>query len=184
MQITNQTNSYGALTKLLHWSVALGFLGLFGLGFWMVELDYYSSWYHQAPFIHKSVGVLLVLTMIFRFLWHLYSPTPQQFSNTPRWQFKWVRLLHLSFYMWILFLGVSGYLISTAEGDPIQVFSWFEVPSLLTPFDQQAEIAGSIHKWMAYGVMALVGLHALAAIWHHFFLKDNTLKKMLFSKRS
>lgn len=184
MQLTNTPTQYGLLTKLLHWISAFALIGLFGLGIWMVELDYYSNWYHQVPFVHKSIGVLIVLLMIARFFWHLASPTPKHFENTPPPQQKWIHRLHLSFYFWVLLLGLSGYLISTAEGDPVLVFNWFEIPSLMPPIADQAQIAGDIHKWLAYGFIAIIGLHIIAALYHHFWVKDNTLRKIIFTKQT
>lgn len=74
---------------------------------------------------------------------------------------------------------ISGYLISTADERPIEVFGWFSVPSFGSFIDNQEDIAGTIHEWLAYVLIALASVHALAALKHHFIDKDNTLKRML-----
>ena len=74
---------------------------------------------------------------------------------------------------------VSGYLISTATGQGISFFGWFEIPALVTGLPAQAERAGQVHYWVAIGVLGLAALHALGALKHHFLDRDDTLRRML-----
>lgn len=177
MQITNNQNTYGWVSIFLHWVLALSIFGLFALGVWMVDLDYYSTWYHDAPNIHKSIGVLVISAMLFRFLWNQFNSKPAGLDS-PSLNLA-AKSAHSLMYLLVFALGVSGYLISTAESAPISVFGWFEVPALITPFVEQADIAGDIHEWLAYGLITLVVVHFLAAMKHHFINKDKTLKRML-----
>ena len=178
MQIKNQPQTYGWVSIVFHWTVAIGVFATFALGFWMVDLDYYSTWYHDAPAIHKSVGVLLIVAMLVRFVWNQLNTKPKPLANSAL-QNSLAVTVHLVLYLLVFALGVSGYLISTAESQSIAVFNWFEVPAWFTPFADQADIAGDIHEWLAYGLMGLVALHTLAALKHHVFNKDKTLKRML-----
>jgi len=73
---------------------------------------------------------------------------------------------------------LSGYLISTADGRPISVFGWFEVPALLTSIPNQEDVAGLVHEYLAWGLVILAGLHGLAALKHHFIDRDPTLLRM------
>jgi cytochrome b561 len=152
-------------------------IGMFASGWWMVELNYYSDWYRTAPFIHKSVGVLLLLLTLARLCWKASNTSPDAVGNTFE-QFM-AKATHTVLYLLIVVICVSGYLISTADGRGIEVFNWFVLPSFGELFPQQADTAGFIHKYSAYGLMGLVLLHALAALKHHFIDKDNTLKRML-----
>ena len=74
MQWKNNTTRYGHLSLLIHWLVAIVVYGMFALGLWMVSLGYYDTWYHQAPEIHKSIGMLLFFIMLFRVVWRFISP--------------------------------------------------------------------------------------------------------------
>lgn len=177
MRLNNTTSSYGWVSIILHWLLALVLLGLFFSGVWMVDLDYYSTWYHQAPWIHKSIGVLAVSLMLFRLVWNIKNKTPQGLDS-PALN-RVAHAVHHTLYLLVIVLGVSGYLIATAEGDSISVFDWFEVQALITPFEGQADLAGWLHEWLAYSLIALVVLHVLAALKHHFFTQDLTLKRML-----
>jgi len=78
---------------------------------------------------------------------------------------------------------ISGYLIPTANLQGIDVFNWLTVPALTTLSAQQTDIAGKVHQWFAWGLLALVILHIAAALKHHFINKDNTLRKMTINRR-
>ena len=76
-------------------------------------------------------------------------------------------------------IGISGYLISTADGKPISVFGWFDVPATLADAGAQADFAGALHFWLAWSVVVLSVMHGFMALKHHFIDKDDTLKRML-----
>jgi cytochrome b561 len=73
---------------------------------------------------------------------------------------------------------ISGYLISTADGRPISVFGWFEVPALITGIPNQEDRAGDVHFYAAWALVILAALHALAAFKHHLIDRDDTLRRM------
>lgn len=177
--LKNSGTQYGVVSKVVHWVVALSVVGLFAVGYWMVELSYYSPWYRTAPYWHKSIGVLLALLMLGRLLWRYYSPPPKALASHGLWTRRAAKVMQLGLYLTILILVGSGYLISTADGRPIAVFDWFSVPSLGMLFPRQTDIAGVVHEFAAYSVLVLAGGHAGAALKHHVIDKDNTLKRML-----
>lgn len=175
----NSSATYGTLSKWLHWLIALVIFGLFGLGLWMVELTYYDQWYHQAPDIHRSLGTLLMAIMAARGLWLAYTGKPATLPNHHRWEIVLARIAHGLMYLLVFAIGLSGYLIATADGRALEVFNWFSVPSSGEWFADQEDVAGEVHEWLAFGLMGLVAIHALAALKHHLIDKDDTLKRML-----
>lgn len=179
MRWRNSIDHWGLLAILLHWLTALTVFGLFGLGLWMVELDYYHAWYRQGPYWHKSIGVLLFIVMLARLLWRLANPAPAPLPNHQAWERRAASIVHGLLYVLIFTVMVSGYLISSADGRPIEVFTWFELPALIHGLPQQADVAGLVHKILAYSLLGLALLHALAAFKHHLIDRDRTLKRML-----
>lgn len=175
--IKNTTTSYGWLSISMHWLSALAVIGLFAVGFWMVDLNYYSEWYRTAPHYHKSIGILLALLTIFRLGWKLTQPTLQSLGKPL--EKKSAKFAHGLIYLLMLSLFTSGYLISTADGRGIDVFNWFTVPGLGELFPEQEDLSGQIHEWIAYSLIGLAILHAFAAFKHHLIDKDNTLKRMI-----
>ena len=177
MSLKNTKNTYGSLSKALHWIMALAIFGLFGLGVWMRTLTYYSPWYNPAPHWHQSIGIILLALLMFRFIWRLTNDRPNEDYLKP-FERMAAHAVHIIFYIILLIIMLSGYFITSVDGTSVEVFNWFAIPSIYQ--NQGAEdIAGFIHWTLAYGVMALAGLHTLAALKHHYIDRDITLKRML-----
>ncbi len=179
MQWRNSSNQYGLISIAVHWLVALAVFTLFGLGLWMTDLTYYSEWYRTAPALHKSIGVTVFALMCLRVVWRLFTPTPVPISGHSDGVRLASRLGHALLYIGIFTVLLSGYLISTAEGRAVSVFGLFEIPALLFGLPDQADVAGAIHLYVAWGLVVLAILHGLAALKHHMFDRDDTLKRML-----
>jgi len=178
MRWRNSSAHYGLISIVLHWLVAVAVFGLFALGFWMVGLDYYSSWYRAAPDIHKSIGIILFTVMLLRVFWRFLSPGPVALASHGPLTRLATKAGHGVLYLGLFGVMISGYLISTADGRPISVFGWFAVPALITGIPNQEDIAGLVHEYLAWALVILAGLHALAALKHHFIDHDATLKRM------
>ena len=178
MQWKNSTTRFGVIAVALHWLVALSVFGLFALGLWMTELDYYDNWYKQGPWWHKSIGITLFFVVIFRLCWRVLNPPPVALTKHKPWEIKLAHTAHLLLYLLLLVIMVSGYLISTADNRPIEVFGWFAVPATITSLPNQEDIAGWVHLILASSLIGLVLLHAAAALKHHFIDRDRTLKRI------
>lgn len=176
MRITDNNRNYGVVTWGLHWVMFLAMLAVFGLGLWMVDLDYYSPYYNVAPDIHRSVGMLLLFALVFRFAWRIVNRKPSD-EELSRYERIASHVVHWGFYPLILALLITGYLISTAEGEPISVFGWFSVPATMQS-PGQADWAGYIHLLLAWITMAIVAVHAAAALKHHFVDRSRILTRM------
>ncbi len=169
---------YNRLTRVLHWSSAVAILGLFALGLWMVTLDYEHTWYDISFHYHEGIGILTAILIAFRWVWRLITPKPA-FCSMSAFEKRAANIAHISMYALCGVIFVSGYLILTSDGRSIAVFNWFFVPALGSFHHLQADIAGVVHLWSAYMLISLTVLHTFAALKHHFFDKDNTLKKMI-----
>ena len=161
----------------LHWITALVVIGMFASGLWMVDLTYYSDWYKTAPHWHKSVGLILLAATLFRLLVRLRTKRPAAHGSTVEQRLS--KVGHTAIYLVLLSLFISGYLISTADGRAIEVFNWVSVPALGELFENQEDVAGDIHFYLAWTLIGLAVVHALAALKHHFINKDDTMKQML-----
>ncbi|WP_297791669.1 cytochrome b [uncultured Marinobacter sp.] len=179
MQVRNSSSNFGAVSIVVHWLVAFTVFGLFGLGYYMVGLSYYDDWYRLAPDIHRSLGILLFLVVLFRVVWRFANPAPEPLPSHTRWEVTSAHFVHVLLYILLFVAMVSGYLISTADGSSISVFNWFEVPSVTGQVKGMEDIAGDIHYWATWAIVIVASLHALAAVKHHILDKDNTLRRML-----
>lgn len=185
--LKNTPQSYGLVARVFHWLTAVAVFCLFGLGWWMVDLTYYSEWYKTAPDIHRSIGILLAITVTARLFWRIKNLEPEPLSSHKSWEIKTARLVHLLLYALLFSMFITGYLISTAKGHPIDVFSWFSIPAIITGDDlgikNLEDKVGEIHEILAYSLIGLATLHALAALKHHFIDRDLTLIRMTGSKQ-
>ncbi|MCO1333568.1 cytochrome b [Microbulbifer sp. OS29] len=179
MQARNSATGYGWVAIALHWLMAPAVIGTFILGWWMRQLSYYDPWYRQAPEIHKGVGIILLALLLFRLLWRLFNSTPVSSTGTPPWQRRIAGATHGIFYTLLFAIMISGYLISTADGRPIDVFGLFSIPASLQDLPDQEDFAGSIHEILAWSLIGLLVLHILASLKHHFIDRDATLRRML-----
>lgn len=176
MYIRDTSQGYGVVSRLFHWLMAVAIFGMFGLGVWMVRLDYYSPYYNAAPDFHRSFGILLLIALLVRWVWRAANPKPSAEGLTPLEQ-KISYAVHWGFYVLLLGLMISGYLITTPDGQPINVFGWFDVPSLVQMRGLE-DRAGYVHRLVAYVVIALAAVHSLAALKHHYFDRSNVLRRM------
>jgi cytochrome b561 len=174
--LRNTSESYGWVSIILHWLMTVAIFAMFGLGLWMVELNYYDSWYHDAPYIHKSVGMLLLFTLVFRSGWRVINIRPRLLGAA--WEKFIALIVHRTHYLLLFAITITGYLIPTAEGAGIDVFGWFKVPASFLFTREQADLIGSIHLYVARAIVGLAAVHAGAALKHHFIDRDQTLLRM------
>lgn len=179
MKIKNSNSGFGVITILIHWLMALIIIALFVVGTYMVDLDYYDSYYHIAPWWHKSFGLLVAFLLIFRIIWRISNPKVSELDSYQPIEIKAAQIMQYLLYLLILLCCISGYMISTAEDAGVSFFDWFDVPAFVSNGEQQADLAGEIHEYSTLALIVLAGLHALVALKHHFIDKDRTLIRIL-----
>jgi cytochrome b561 len=178
IMLKNNQRNYGWVSIGFHWLSFVVIMFLFGLGLWMSDLDYYHAWYIRAPFIHKSVGVLFFLLVFLRIFWRAFNIRPS-FEISVSFAERFLALsAQYIFYVLMLLIPVSGFLMATSKGNPVDVFGWFEVPVIVL-VDNTKDRWSDIHEVLAWSLMVLVVLHVVAALKHHFKNKDQTLLKIL-----
>lgn len=179
MIFMNTKTSYGNISIVLHWVMAVLITGLFLSGQYMVTLDYYDPWYHSAPWWHKNAGLSVFVLLLCRLIWRLSNTVPESLPTYKAWEKNAAKLVHLLFYIILLLSCVSGYFISTANGAGIDVFGWFELPAAVNLDEAQADLMGDVHEAAAWILVVLFFIHLFAALKHHFIDKDMTLLRML-----
>jgi len=179
--LTNTGHRYGFVAITLHWTMAALLIALLMLGLYMVSLPDAGFDVRKINLIliHKQLGILALALAAARVAWRISNPLPALVSTIPDWQKFVARFVHLLFYALMFALPITGWLMSSAAGIPVSFFGLFSLPDYLSYDDYLFKSFIAIHKWLAYGLIFLVLLHAGAALGHHFVLKDETLKKML-----
>ncbi len=179
MQLTNSAAQYGAVSKALHWLIAGLMIALIALGWWMVDLSYYDTWYHDALLWHKTLGICVLFLVTLKLVWRGITSMPQADGSLKPIERLGSHIVHYALFIAMIVLPVSGYLVSASEGAAIEMFGGLSVPAIIVLDDQARDIAIAIHYYCAYGTLALVVLHAAAAFKHQFIDGTGILKRML-----
>lgn len=169
---------YSVLAIALHWLMALLVIGLLGVGLWMTGLK-------NSPFKisvygwHKGLGLTVLALVLVRLLWRVHRPPPMLAESVPAWQVATATYTHRMLYALMLAMPLSGWLQNSAAGFPLRWFGLFKVPALIGRDKAAFAFWQQVHGWLAWTLIALIVLHALAALKHHWIDKDDTLKRIL-----
>ena len=177
--LRNTNSTFGSVSIAMHWLSAVVIIGQFCFGLYMLSLDYYDPDYKVLPHYHKSIGILFGILLVFRLIWKKFNPHPQHVEGITPLETRLADWTQKIMLVLLVLIVILGYLISTAKGDPIHVFNWFEVPATITFIPNQEDITGFLHYWLAIALISCASIHALAALKHHFIDKNATLLRML-----
>lgn len=177
MPIGNTTNSYGSLAKLLHWSVVLLIIVQYLLAEKAEELpDGIEKL--QTYTTHKSIGILVLLLALARIGWKLMNKGQPAPVGTKA-QRAVAGATHGLLYLLILALPLSGWAMSSAANYPVGFFGLFQLPALVGENHELHETLEGVHEFLFNAVFLVATLHVLAALYHHFIVKDGVLRRML-----
>lgn len=174
---------YNSLSISLHWVMLILLVAVYAL---MEFRGYYpkgsdiregmKSWHFM---LGLSVLVLVIVRMAARLLRPALPITPIQ----PDWQRWLARAVHLSLYVFMIGMPIAGWLILSASGKTIPFFG-LSLPPLIGENKVLAGQVKELHETVATVGYFLIGLHAAAALFHHYIVKDNTLRRMLPIRKS
>lgn len=175
----NSALCYGWGARVLHWLMVPLLFGMVAFGFWMTGLTYYDPWYHKAPALHEGVGAVAFLLFLWRLVWRWYTPPPPLSRRLKPWEKRAAHGMHILLYLLMGILPITGYLITTAKGRPVDLFGWFSIPALWDKRPGMEDLAGDIHLFLGALLVGLACVHVGAACKHHFVDRDDTLLRML-----
>jgi len=178
-QLLNNTERYGWVSRAFHWAIAGLILGLIWLGWWMVDLSFYDAWYHASLTWHKSLGLVVLVLALAKVIWHRRSTPPPLGDTLTSLERVGARSVHRMLLALMFIIPITGYIITTSDGKPVDMFGLFEIPALLSVTEMVRDNSIFLHYWLAYGTIALVGLHAAAALKHQFINRDGILRRMI-----
>lgn len=177
--LKNTNEHYGIVSKSFHWIMAILIIGQLTLGIYMTDMpkgDLKKEFYG----LHKGVGILILLLVIARILWHFKNIRPSLPIDIQGWEKKASDFFHGLLYALMFFLPLTGWLMSSAGGYPVSFFGLFTLPNLISPNKMLGNFFGDAHTYLGYTFIAVIILHVLAALHHHFIRKNNVFRKMLF----
>lgn len=176
MQFKNSEQRFGWMTMGLHWLMALLILGMLTLGLYMVTLPI-SLQKLKLYGWHKEYGFVILALAFFRLSWRLINVNPR--LSLPLLEQIAARSMHWALYGFLFAMPITGWLITSASGINASFFGLFTIPNLIGPNNELLGWFRWMHQWLAYGLIAAITLHSLAALKHHFYDKDDILRRML-----
>ena len=127
---------------------------------------------------HYMLGLSVLVLVWLRLAVHMIGPVPRIEPDPARWQKLLAKLMHVALYVLMIGMPLAGWLILSAEGKPVPFFG-LELPALVGENKDLAKVADEIHETAGVVGYWLIGLHAAAALFHHYIVRDNTLRRML-----
>ena len=178
MGLTNTSDRYGSLSIALHWLMFLLLVGVYSC----IELRELfpkgSDPRNALKAWHFTLGLTIFGLVWLRLALRLFQVTPTINPPVPRWQHIISKTVHFALYAMMICLPVAGWLMLSGEGKPIP-FWGFSLPPLIGENKELAETLEEIHETIGTVGYFLIGIHTLAALYHHYFMHDNTLQRML-----
>lgn len=178
MSWKNTTARYGTLSTGIHWMMLLLFVAVYG-SIELRELFEKGSDPREAlKTWHFMLGMLVFLLVWLRIAARFSGPTPAIRPEPAAWQQQSARLLHLALYALMIAMPISGWLVLSASGKVIPFFG-LELPALIEENKELAKQIKKVHEFVGTTGYYLIGLHVIAALYHHYIKRDDTLTRML-----
>jgi cytochrome b561 len=168
---------YDPLTKLLHWLVFILVAAQYAVGEFMPHIGRNAKDEGLIAW-HFSLGAAVLVAIVAALAWRIAHPVAQS-EEIPPWQRLVAALTHWTLYLLILVMAVLGWAATNFRGWPVKLFGIIPLPALANKGDRWAHTAGDIHTFLVNVLLALVALHAGAALYHHFVARDRVLRRML-----
>lgn len=179
--LRNTRSGWGLVAIALHWTVAAFFVGQVVLATQMTDLPEGPA--RTASFQwHQAIGLSILALAALRLGWRAANPVPALPGTLSRWQKRFARANHYGLYAALFAVPLAGWALTSAapDGAAAEAFAGLNVPRLPLPASEAAEGAlVAVHTTLAWAAVGLVLVHIAAALRHHFWLKDDVLRRML-----
>lgn len=181
-QDTCRDPAYGAVAKSLHWLIVALLAAQYAIAWTMPGIHRGTKPVGLID-LHLSLGITILGLAVLRLLWRLANPVPLLRDDMPPWQHRVAQATHALLYLLILVLPLMGWANGLSRGWTINVFGVAPLPPIMPAGAAFVHACGSLHILTSYLLLALVGLHVAAALYHHVVLGDGVLLRMLPSRR-
>ncbi len=177
MRLKNSSEQFGIIAKYLHWLIAAGIFTLLFLGIEQSDMERGDA-KNYIRFIHGSVATVVLMLMTARLFWRFVSPPPGHPDGIPNWQRTSSTLVHWGLYICVFVQLSAGAMVIGTAGKGLPMFGFFSIPLPVEENHDNHEWWEGIHEFMWRPLAALIVLHVLAALYNHFIVKNNVLRRM------
>ncbi|HET7204729.1 MAG TPA: cytochrome b [Steroidobacteraceae bacterium] len=179
MPLRNTAEAYGSLSKFLHWAIVLLIVSQYFIA--EAAEDAGKDTPERASLMgwHVSFGMLVLLLALVRIAWKIANKGQPAVLGQVAWQRKAATAGHGILYLLILLQPLSGWLVVSSGGSPAGFFGWFDFPALVAENHGLHEALEEVHEVLFNVLLVVAVVHVAAALYHHWVLRDATLRRML-----
>ena len=174
----NSERRYGTLSVTLHWLMLALLVVIYACMELRVNFPKGSDIREGMKAWHFMLGLTVPMLLALRLAARALGQTPKISPPLSNWQCRLASAMHLALYVFMFAMPILGWLTLSAAGKPIPFFG-LELPALVAADKDFSRQVLEIHETGAVLGYGFIGLHAAAALYHHYFLRDNTLQRML-----
>jgi len=170
------TREYGFWHKSFHWIIVALLSAQYIVGSVMPHIrkdtphEGWVAW-------HTSIGAAIMFVVVLRLVWRFLKPVP--LLAMPSWQMRLANFTHAGLYILVITMTILGFASTGYLGWTVRLFGLVPIPALAEKGAEWGHTAGDIHDTLVYVLLAFIVLHIGAALYHHFFLRDRVLQRML-----
>ncbi|HEY0327463.1 MAG TPA: cytochrome b [Rhodopseudomonas sp.] len=163
---------YDGVSVGLHWIIALFLVVLFVGGQFhealpQAQRGVVMDW-------HKAGGVVVLALVLLRTLWRVTHPAPELIKTSPLLDTT-AKAVHGLLYLLLIAMPVTGLAMVIAAGRGVTLLG---IPPLMEKSPELAKAFSNAHGLIIDGILVLVFVHVVAALWHQYFRHDGTLARM------
>jgi cytochrome b561 len=177
MALRNTTIEYGWLAKALHWIIAIGLIALIYLGLQQAGMERGDE-KSNIRFLHASIATVMLILMTIRIIWRFMNEAPAKPDGIPAVQGVVSALVHWGLYLTVFAQLFVGALMSGTNGYGLPLFGVASIPLPIAKDEDAHHFWEEVHEFMWKPVAFLVVLHVLGALYNHFVLKNDVLRRM------
>lgn len=178
MTIRNSTVRWGSASQSLHWLIVALMCLQVALALIFKQLPR-GPMLHALIGYHRSIGITIFSLAVIRLFWRWANPVPALPTTLKPYERVLARFTHAALYVVLFAMPLDGWIGSWAHGTPVRWFDVLTVPAPVGKNPSLSNVMWDIHYALAMSLGVIVTVHIAGALKHHFFLKDDVLRRML-----
>ena len=169
---------YDAVIRGIHWLTLLLIAGVYAAA-WTAHSGLAGDWYQPVMQLHRSLGLSVAALTVARLAWRARARVPGLPEDLHPLQKAAARANEALLYLLLLAQPLLGLLQTNARGLQVDLYFLFRLPPVIGSDRLLARQLHDLHALTADALLIAVGMHAAAALYHHFIRRDEVLAAML-----
>jgi cytochrome b561 len=174
----SENTRYSGVVQSLHWITAVLVVVAYIVSVGGPETRVYSAAKDYDRSLHELLGVIVLATTLIRLVWRAFNPAPK-IRNVPRWMERSADLVQFTLYALLICAPLTAIAGAWLEGHPLTLLGFGVVQPMLPESHELGRTLSHLHGWLGDAMIWLAALHAAAALFHHFAMRDDVLRSML-----